>query len=227
MFDRFNNAARRALFFSRYEASLLGKSEIDSEHILLGLLRDGNEVTREIFRFCNVDPSKVRAAFPIPDPPPQVSSSAELPLSGTAKKILAHTGFFEAEEGRGETIGPETLLLAILRVGESHAARLLEDLGMTYEAVADAWPTVVQEAAAREEKKERTPIILRASHYDLLDLIRESMPLPIARRASRQQLVLAILDAMASTSIEKVPFQSVEEFTDAVKHQLLLKWPRE
>ena len=49
MFERYTESARRALFFARHEASRLGSISIETEHLLLGLIRDGNEVTRAIF----------------------------------------------------------------------------------------------------------------------------------------------------------------------------------
>ena len=49
MFERFTERARRVLFFARYEASQLGTPVIDSEHLLLGLLREGKGVTSRIF----------------------------------------------------------------------------------------------------------------------------------------------------------------------------------
>jgi len=224
VFDRYNEAARRAMFFSRYEASLLGQPLIDSEHILLGLLRDQNEIIRELLEVFHVDPFKIRAAFPIPDPPPAVSSSAALPLSENAKRILAFTAT-EADKSGTSTIGPEMLLLGILSLPGSRAAKLLAEFGMTYEGVADIYETLAREVAIRAEKRERTPIVLRDSHYELLDLISENMPVPVARRASRQQLVLAILDALAASSIRDTSFRSVEEFTNAIKDELLRRWP--
>ena len=44
MFEKYNEKARRALFFARYEASKLGSRVIESEHILLGVLREGEEI---------------------------------------------------------------------------------------------------------------------------------------------------------------------------------------
>ena len=50
MFEKFNEKARRALFFARYEASKLGSRVIESEHVLLGILREGEETVTELFR---------------------------------------------------------------------------------------------------------------------------------------------------------------------------------
>ena len=48
MFEKYNEKARRALFFARYEASKLGSKVIESEHLLLGILREGEDIIKEI-----------------------------------------------------------------------------------------------------------------------------------------------------------------------------------
>src|SRR5258706_14301821 len=82
MFEKYNEKARRALFFARYEASKLGSRVIESEHILLGVLREGEEIIKEIFSRFNVKPEQIRREVEgdrlFVD---RISSSAELPLS--------------------------------------------------------------------------------------------------------------------------------------------------
>ena len=60
MFEKYNEKARRALFFARYEASKLGSKVIESEHLLLGILREGEDIIKEIFARFNVKPEEVR-----------------------------------------------------------------------------------------------------------------------------------------------------------------------
>ena len=60
MFEKYNEKARRALFFARYEASKLGSRVIESEHILLGILREGEETVAEIFRRFHIKSEEVR-----------------------------------------------------------------------------------------------------------------------------------------------------------------------
>jgi ATP-dependent Clp protease ATP-binding subunit ClpC len=60
MFEKYNEKARRALFFARYEASKLGSKVIESEHLLLGILREGEDIIKEIFSRLNVKPEEVR-----------------------------------------------------------------------------------------------------------------------------------------------------------------------
>ncbi len=84
MFEKYNEKARRALFFARYEASKLGSKVIESEHLLLGILREGEEIIKEIFSRFNVKPEQIRREVEgdrlFVD---RISSSAELPLSET------------------------------------------------------------------------------------------------------------------------------------------------
>src|SRR5947207_15872208 len=87
MFEKFNETTRRAVFFSRYESSRVGQSIIGTEHLLLGLLRESDAITSELWRHVGVVPNDVRARYPTVNE--HVSSSAELPLSENAKTVLA------------------------------------------------------------------------------------------------------------------------------------------
>ena len=111
MFEKYNEKARRALFFARYEASKLGSRVIESEHILLGVLREGEEIIKEIFARFNVKPEQIRREVEgdrlFVD---RISSSAELPLSEESKKILAYAAH-EAESMLHQYVGTEHLLI--------------------------------------------------------------------------------------------------------------------
>ncbi len=129
MFEKYNEKARRALFFARYEASKLGSKVIESEHILLGILREGEDVTREIFARFNVKPDDVRKEIEGDRVfVERVSSSQELPLSEESKKILAYASH-EAESMMHPYVGTEHLLIGILRVDPCVASRLLSGHG--------------------------------------------------------------------------------------------------
>ncbi|HEY7863995.1 MAG TPA: Clp protease N-terminal domain-containing protein, partial [Thermoanaerobaculia bacterium] len=82
MFEKYNEKARRALFFARYEASKLGSKVIESEHLLLGILREGEDIIKEIFSRFNVKPEEVRREIEGDRIfVERISSTAELPLS--------------------------------------------------------------------------------------------------------------------------------------------------
>ena len=84
MFERFTEQARRTLFFARYEASQLGDLTIESEHLLLGLVREGKGLAAHIFGSLHVPVDQIRrdiegrAAIR-----PKVSTSVEMPCQSS------------------------------------------------------------------------------------------------------------------------------------------------
>jgi ATP-dependent Clp protease ATP-binding subunit ClpC len=154
MFEKYNEKARRALFFARYEASKLGSRVIESEHILLGVLREGEEIIKEIFSRFNVKPEQIRREVegdrPFVD---RISSSAELPLSEESKKILAYAAH-EAESMLHQYVGTEHLLIGILRVESSTAARILTARGLNVYGVREETISILKEREADKQKKE-------------------------------------------------------------------------
>jgi ATP-dependent Clp protease ATP-binding subunit ClpC len=124
MFEKYNEKARRALFFARYEASKLGSKVIESEHLLLGILREGEDIIKEIFARFNVKPEEVRREIEGDRIfVERISSTAELPLSEESKKILAYASH-EAESMMHPYVGTEHLLIGLLRVDGCVAGRL-------------------------------------------------------------------------------------------------------
>ena len=130
MFEKYNEKARRALFFARYEASKLGSKVIESEHLLLGILREGEDIIKEIFSRFNVKPEEVRREIEGDRIfVERISSTAELPLSEESKKILAYASH-EAESMMHPYVGTEHLLIGLLRVDGCVAGRLLAARGL-------------------------------------------------------------------------------------------------
>jgi len=154
MFEKYNEKARRALFFARYEASKLGSRVIESEHILLGVLREGEDIIKEIFTRFNIKPEQIRREVEgdrlFVD---RISSSAELPLSEEAKKILAYASH-EAESMLHQYVGTEHLLIGILRVESSTAARILTSKGLNVYGVREETISILKEREADKQKKE-------------------------------------------------------------------------
>jgi len=129
MFERYNEKARRVIFFARYEASQYGSPYIETEHMLLGILREDKalslrfitpRVTAEALRKEIDQHSTVRES---------VSTSIDLPLSNECKHILAHAAE-ESERLAHHIIGTEHLLLGILREQNSFAGELLQQHGL-------------------------------------------------------------------------------------------------
>jgi ATP-dependent Clp protease ATP-binding subunit ClpA len=135
MFERFTERARRALFFARFEASRLGSSVIDTEHLLLGLVREGDGLTNRLFADAGVASSDIRAEVLRRVPRgPTISTSVEIPFSGPAKGALLHAAQ-EADRLSHDYIGTEHLLLGLLREQGSVAEDVLTSRGLRLDRV--------------------------------------------------------------------------------------------
>ncbi len=154
MFEKYNEKARRALFFARYEASKLGSRVIESEHILLGILREGEEAVAEVFRRFQVKVEEIRREIEGERVfVERISSTAELPLSEESKKVLAYASH-EAESMLHSAVGSEHLLIGILRVEGCVAMRILAQFGLDVYTVREEVLTIAKEREAAQQKKE-------------------------------------------------------------------------
>jgi ATP-dependent Clp protease ATP-binding subunit ClpA len=137
MFERYTEKARRVIFFARYEASQFGASQIEAEHILLGLLReDKSPFLRNLCR--SLDHESVRreteGRMISRD---RTSVNIDLPLSIEAKRVLTFATE-ESEKLRHRHIGTEHLLLGLLREESSVAAEILYENGIRLTDVREA-----------------------------------------------------------------------------------------
>jgi len=148
MFERYTERARRALFFARYEASQLGSIAIETEHLLLGLLREGKGVTGRIFGRAHVSFDRIRREIEARvNFHEKISTSVEIPFSAEAKRVLGFAAE-EADRLMHNYIGPEHLLLGILREERSVAAAILMEQGMRLHIVRDDIPRLLHEQPA-------------------------------------------------------------------------------
>lgn len=146
VFERYTEAARRTIFFARYEAAQFGSDSIDTEHLLLGLIRTNSGPVAGLFRENDVSMNDVRVAIEKSIPQREEgSTSVDIPLSATARAVLGHAAQ-EAEEMRHEQIECEHLLLGLLWERESLAAEILTGKGLKVARVRDE----VRRAHSRE-----------------------------------------------------------------------------
>jgi len=135
MFERYTERARRVLFFARYEASQLGNTSIETEHLLLGLIREGKGLTSLIFGRSHVSLEDVRRELESRNVfREKLATSVEIPFSAGTTRVL-HYAAEEAERLLHNYIGTEHLLLGILREERSVAASILMEKGMRLNSV--------------------------------------------------------------------------------------------
>ena len=154
MFEKYSERARRALFFARYEASKLGSRVIESEHLLLGILREGEESVTELLRRFQLRSDELRREIEGEKPfVERISSTAELPLSEESKKTLAYAAH-EAESLGHPAVGCEHLLMGILRVEGSLGMRILQQHGIEVLAVREEVEALARERESKQPRRD-------------------------------------------------------------------------
>ncbi len=191
MFERYTERARRVLFFARYEASQLGSVSIETEHLLLGLIREGKGLTSRLFSRSQVSLDTIRkeiegrTVFR-----EKVSTSVEIPFSAETKRTLQFAAE-EADRLLHNYIGTEHLLLGILREERSLAASILVDKGMRLGVVRDDIVALLNEKTTVPRPKE-TPLLAEFSR-DLTEAATKNLLDPLVGRDEEVERVQQVL----------------------------------
>ena len=170
MFERYTEKARRVIFFARYEASQFGSPYIESEHLLLGIVREGKALTS---RFLRSEVGSIRKQVESQTTAREKSStSVDLPLSNESKRVLAYAGE-EAERLSHRHIGTEHLLVGLLREEKSFAAQILAERGVQLSQVREELARQPHEGALGQ----RRPSVLDELSLYVSDLVDQTQPL--------------------------------------------------
>ena len=135
MFDRFTHDAKKALFFSRFEASQLGRLRIAPEHVLLGVIRDAGGLTRTLLTTAGVTADEAREATTVANLP-RVDFGVEIPFQSLTKAVFVAAAD-EADRLGHAQIATVHLMLGVLRESD-HAGAFLRAKGLTLDAVRQA-----------------------------------------------------------------------------------------
>jgi Clp amino terminal domain, pathogenicity island component/NTF2 fold immunity protein len=169
MFERYTERARRVIFFANYEAKQFGSITIETEHLLLGLIREDKNLTNRFLRnHSSIETSRkeIEGRTTVGE---RVSTSIDLPLSNECKRILAYAAE-EAERLNQRHIGTEHLLLGILREEKCVAAEILHERGLRLNAIREElarFPMRTEPPVMSEEEMRPLP----ALHEPKSDLV--------------------------------------------------------
>jgi ATP-dependent Clp protease ATP-binding subunit ClpC len=192
MFERYTERARRVLFFARYEASQLGSVSIETEHLLLGLIREGKGLTSRIFARSHLSLENIRkdiegrTVFR-----EKVSTSVELPFSAETKRVLQFAAE-EADRLLHNYIGTEHLLLGILREERSVAASILMEKGMRLNTVREDIVQLLNEKTTLTRAAKETPLLAEFSR-DLSESAMKNQLDPLVGREHELERVQQVL----------------------------------
>lgn len=134
MFERFTERARRVIILAQEEAKRLNHSAVGTEHILLGIIREGEGVASKVLESLNIVPDRVRAEIESAIGRGERTPYEEVAFTPRAKKVL-ELALDEARRLGHNYIGTEHLLLGLVREGQSTAARVLVAQGAGLAAV--------------------------------------------------------------------------------------------
>ncbi|MEJ7589918.1 MAG: ATP-dependent Clp protease ATP-binding subunit [Planctomycetaceae bacterium] len=137
MYERFTDRARKVMQLANQEAQRFNHEYIGTEHILLGLVKEGSGVAANVLKNLDVDLRKIRIEVEkIVQTGPDMVTMGKLPQTPRAKKVIEYA-MDEARNLNHNYVGTEHLLLGLLREQEGVAAQVLMNLGMKLEDVRD------------------------------------------------------------------------------------------
>ncbi|HZN68701.1 MAG TPA: ATP-dependent Clp protease ATP-binding subunit, partial [Tepidisphaeraceae bacterium] len=201
MFERFTDRARKVMALANQEAQRFNHEYIGTEHILLGLVKEGSGVGANVLKNLDVDLRKVRLEVEkLVKSGPDMVTMGKLPQTPRAKKVIEYA-IEEARNLNHNYVGTEHLLLGLLREHDGVAAQVLMNLSLKLEEVREEvlnllGAGVETEEPAQEKQgtkgKSKTPA-LDSFGRDLTELAREGQLDPVIGRKNEIERVIQIL----------------------------------
>ncbi|RJP23613.1 MAG: ATP-dependent Clp protease ATP-binding subunit [Candidatus Abyssobacteria bacterium SURF_5] len=198
MFDRFTERVRKVIQLAREEAMRFNHDYIGTEHLLLGLVKEGEGIAATALANLGVDLKTLRLEVEkLVEQGPSTVSVGEIPFNPQAKKVL-ELAVEEARKFGHNYIGTEHLLLGLIKEGEGIAAHVLENMKVDVERVQReivkllGGPSTKFSSTTAETKKTQTPA-LDAFGRDLTELAREDKLDPVIGREAEIERVIQIL----------------------------------
>ena len=156
MFERFTQSARRVIVFAQEEAALLDHNYIGTEHLLLGLIAEGEGVGAQALGALGIPLLAARSEVEVKVGRGKTMPAGQIPFTPRAKKVL-ELSLLEARELGDQHIGTEHLLLGLVREGEGVAVQVLRTLGVS----ADDVRQTVTPILSGDPERPPGPLVLR------------------------------------------------------------------
>src|ERR671911_3180044 len=210
MYERFTDRARKVMQLANQEAQRFNHEYIGTEHILLGLVKEGSGVAANVLKNLDVDLRKIRLEVEkIVQSGPDMVTMGKLPQTPRAKKVIEYA-MEEARNLNHNYVGTEHLLLGLLREQEGVAAQVLMNLGLKLEDVREEVLNLLGhnpmpnenepggggsgggERTSSGRQKSKTPA-LDSFGRDLTELARQGKLDPVIGRANEIERVIQVL----------------------------------
>ena len=201
MYERFTDRARKVMQYAKQEAQKFNHEYIGTEHVLLGLVREGSGVAANVLQNMDIELKKLRLEVEkMVASGPELVAIGQLPFTPRAKKVIEFA-FEEAKNLNHNYIGTEHLLLGLLREEEGIAARVLENSGVKLDEVREEVLSLLGAEFAEEptekpdkksKSKSKTPA-LDSFGRDLTQLAKDGKLDPVIGRTDEIERVVTVL----------------------------------
>jgi ATP-dependent Clp protease ATP-binding subunit ClpC len=202
MYERFTDRARKVMQLANQEAQRFNHEYIGTEHILLGLVKEGTGVAANVLKNLDIDLRKIRMEVEkIVQAGPDMVTMGKLPQTPRAKKVIEYS-IEEARNLNHNYVGTEHLLLGLLREQEGVAAQVLMNLGLKLEDVREEVLNLLGHNSMESEStggertaskgKSKTPA-LDSFGRDLTELARQGKLDPVIGRQNEIERVIQVL----------------------------------
>src|SRR5947208_1633772 len=210
MYERFTDRARKVMQLANQEAQRFNHEYIGTEHILLGLVKEGSGVAANVLKNLDIDLRKIRLEVEKivqTGPGSEMVTMGKLPQTPRAKKVIEYS-IEEARNLNHNYVGTEHLLLGLLREQEGVAAQVLMNLGLKLEDVREEVLNLLGHNMPNESEtggggggggertagkgKSKTPA-LDSFGRDLTELARQGKLDPVIGRANEIERVIQVL----------------------------------
>jgi ATP-dependent Clp protease ATP-binding subunit ClpC len=157
MYERFTDRARKVMQLANQEAQRFNHEYIGTEHVLLGLIKEGSGVAANVLKNLDVDLRKIRLEVEkLVQSGPDMVTMGKLPQTPRAKKVIEYS-MEEARNLNHNYVGTEHILLGLLREQEGVAAQVLMNLGLKLEEVREEVLNLLGHGIEGSEGGERNP----------------------------------------------------------------------
>ncbi|HSW39310.1 MAG TPA: ATP-dependent Clp protease ATP-binding subunit, partial [Acidobacteriota bacterium] len=191
MFEKYTERARRVIFFARYEASQFGSPSIETEHLLLGLIREDKDLTARFLPRVNATIQDIRREIEgRAQNHEKVSTSIDLPFSEESKRVL-NAAAEESARLMHKYIGTEHILLGILREDGSIAAEILREHGLRPAMIREELNRIIPGKQFQNRPKE--PSSLAEFSRDLTEAAANDHLDPLIGRGAEIERMIQIL----------------------------------
>ena len=219
MYERFTDRARKVMQLANQEAQRFNHEYIGTEHILLGLVKEGSGVAANVLKNLDIDLRKIRLEVEkIVQSGSDMVTMGKLPQTPRAKKVIE----FSIEEARGlnhNYVGTEHILLGLVREAEGVASQVLMNLGLGLEGIREEVLSLLGQSLSKRDELKRLDVQIESLNFEKEQAVAEQNFDKAVRLHDRADTIKKNMEKLRKELAESpVPFKtSTNELRELVR----------